>query len=138
MSFADSITPKVCAFIDVSRRPVGAHKNRSGLRVFATARNLKSMVSLQALGIETFSLDVTNADSISGLKKQIEELTGGTLNILVNNAYVLRHLFSKLSMFTIHSQWHWYVDVKSYLTKQGSLLPYRLSLCRHRYYNGPC
>lgn len=46
------------------------------------------MASLQTLGIETLTLDVTKADSISGLRKQIEELTGGKLNILINNACV--------------------------------------------------
>lgn len=46
------------------------------------------MEGLRDLGIETFTLDVTNAGNIAQLRKQIEELTGGTLNILVNNAYV--------------------------------------------------
>ena len=57
-------------------------------RVFATSRKLESMEGLRDLGIETFILDVTKAGNIAELRKHIEELTGGTLNILVNNAYV--------------------------------------------------
>ncbi|THG93348.1 hypothetical protein EW026_g7861 [Hermanssonia centrifuga] len=57
-----------------------------GLRVFATARNTEAMKPLQAQGIETFELDVTNSDSIASIRSRIEELTGGKLDILVNNA----------------------------------------------------
>ena len=34
------------------------------------------------------SLDVTEEQNITGLRKQVQELTGETLDILVNNAYV--------------------------------------------------
>ncbi len=46
------------------------------------------MKPLQAQGIETFELDVTNSDSIASIRSRIEELTGGKLDILVNNACV--------------------------------------------------
>ncbi|KAH8092685.1 hypothetical protein BXZ70DRAFT_453327 [Cristinia sonorae] len=59
-----------------------------GLRVFATARNPAAMASLKASGIETLVLDVTKDESIALVKSQVEELTGGTLNILINNAGV--------------------------------------------------
>ncbi|KAI8264478.1 Short-chain dehydrogenase cctT [Colletotrichum sp. SAR11_239] len=59
----------------------------AGLRVFATARSLKSMKNLQGQkNIETFTLDVTSQDSINNVKAEISRLTGGTLDILYNNA----------------------------------------------------
>ncbi|KAK3719549.1 NADPH-dependent 1-acyl dihydroxyacetone phosphate reductase [Vermiconidia calcicola] len=57
-----------------------------GLRVFATARKAASISDLAEFGIETCSLEVTDADSIAALKSEIASRTGGTLNILVNNA----------------------------------------------------
>ncbi|CEL10916.1 hypothetical protein ASPCAL14023 [Aspergillus calidoustus] len=57
-----------------------------GLRVFATARSTKSLSSLEGKGIETFPLDVTSADSIQALKKEIVTRTGGKLDLLFNNA----------------------------------------------------
>ncbi|KAI8301579.1 hypothetical protein K4K59_000982 [Colletotrichum sp. SAR11_240] len=62
----------------------------AGLRVFATARSLKSMKNLQdQKNIETFTLDVTSQDSINNIKAEISRLTGGTLDILYNNAGAL-------------------------------------------------
>ncbi|KAJ0423001.1 hypothetical protein BJY00DRAFT_279224 [Aspergillus carlsbadensis] len=57
-----------------------------GLRVFATARSMKSLSSLEEKGIETFPLDVTSADSIQTLKYEISARTGGKLDMLFNNA----------------------------------------------------
>lgn len=54
--------------------------------MFATARRMEAMVKLAELGIETFALDVTNKDSIQAVKRKIAGLTGGRLDILVNNA----------------------------------------------------
>ncbi|KAA1470934.1 NAD(P)-binding protein, partial [Dentipellis sp. KUC8613] len=59
-----------------------------GYRVFATARNPKSMEDLAEQGIETLSLDVTKQESIKAARDKVAELTGGSLNILVNNAGV--------------------------------------------------
>lgn len=44
------------------------------------------MDSLRALGIECLELDATKADNIKQVRDQVSELTGGTLDILVNNA----------------------------------------------------
>lgn len=57
-----------------------------GLRVFATARSLKSMSNLAENGIETLALDVTAPESIVTLKDEIAQRTGGKLDILYNNA----------------------------------------------------
>ena len=37
-------------------------------------------------GFSTVILDVTKQESIDDAKKKVEEITGGTLDILVNNA----------------------------------------------------
>lgn len=64
-----------------------------GFRVFATARSTKSLVSLEAKGIEILTLDVTQPESISLLKTEISKRTGGTLDILFNNAGMSERLF---------------------------------------------
>lgn len=63
-----------------------SRETTTGLRVFATARDTSSMKALQALNIETFELDVTKSDGIATVKARVEELTGGRLDILINNA----------------------------------------------------
>ena len=60
--------------------------NSKGHRVFATARTLDSMTSLQEVGIECFAMDVTDTISLKAVKEQIQKETDGTLDILVNNA----------------------------------------------------
>ncbi|KAH8678828.1 putative short-chain dehydrogenase/reductase [Tricladium varicosporioides] len=57
-----------------------------GLRVFATARNLKKVEHLKSLGIEVLELDVVDSESIKRTVETITSLTGGTLDILVNNS----------------------------------------------------
>ena len=57
-----------------------------GLRVFATARTTDVLNDLADQGIETFALDVTSLDDIKRVRETITGLTGGTLDILVNNA----------------------------------------------------
>jgi 1-acylglycerone phosphate reductase len=57
-----------------------------GLRVFATARSLKSIANLAESGIETLALDVTDRESIAAVKTEISKRTGGTLEMLYNNA----------------------------------------------------
>lgn len=47
------------------------------------------MAGLAAAGVATLVLDVTNADSIARVKEDVTKITGGTLDILVNNACVL-------------------------------------------------
>jgi len=58
----------------------------AGLRVIATARSADSLKDLSALGIETLSLEVDQAESVEKCKKELEALTGGGLDYLVNNA----------------------------------------------------
>ncbi|KAF2752902.1 NAD(P)-binding protein [Pseudovirgaria hyperparasitica] len=57
-----------------------------GFRVLATARNTDSIIHLADLGIETFSLEVHKPASIKSLKLQVDALTNGRLDYLVNNA----------------------------------------------------
>ncbi|KAK7723444.1 hypothetical protein SLS63_008856 [Diaporthe eres] len=60
-----------------------------GFRTFATGRTRNAVSNLEEKGIETFILDVTKPESIAALKDEITRVTGGTLNILFNNAGAL-------------------------------------------------
>lgn len=60
--------------------------HRRGVRVFATARNLAKIQHLKDMGIETIALDVVDNASIDAAVKTVAELTGGTLDYLVNNS----------------------------------------------------
>jgi 1-acylglycerone phosphate reductase len=60
--------------------------HKTNHRVFATARNPSKMATLSALGIETLPLDVLSSESISTCVSQVQKLTGGSLDILINNA----------------------------------------------------
>ncbi|KAF5015050.1 hypothetical protein F66182_13755, partial [Fusarium sp. NRRL 66182] len=60
--------------------------HRRGDRVFATARNVSKMASLEAIGIEVLTLDVVSEDSIQACVDRISRLTGDSLDILINNA----------------------------------------------------
>lgn len=44
------------------------------------------MANLTEKGIETLTLDVTSSESIATVKEEIVRRTGGTLDILYNNA----------------------------------------------------
>jgi len=57
-----------------------------GYRVFATARTLASMATLEQAGIECFEMDVTILDTVKTVQLQVAERTNGKLDILVNNA----------------------------------------------------
>ncbi|KZS88119.1 NAD(P)-binding protein [Sistotremastrum niveocremeum HHB9708] len=70
-----------------------------GLRVFATARRLESIKSLEVLGIDILELDVTKPESISAVKDKIENVNTGKLDFLVNNAYHLP--FTDLEMSAV-------------------------------------
>ena len=50
------------------------------------------MAPLEQLGIECLELDVTKSESIRSIRDKVSEITGGSLDILVNNAYVLSFL----------------------------------------------
>ena len=47
---------------------------------------METMKELEVLGIETLHLEVTSEESIVSLHDEISKRTGGTLDILVNNA----------------------------------------------------
>jgi 1-acylglycerone phosphate reductase len=57
-----------------------------GLHVIATARDREKIKDLEDFGLSTLSLEVTSSESILAAKKAVEELTNGSLDILVNNA----------------------------------------------------
>lgn len=57
-----------------------------GYRVFATARRLDAMSDLDAAGIECLSMDVTDFTSLNEIKEEVKQKTGGTLDVLINNA----------------------------------------------------
>ncbi|KAH6603857.1 ibr finger domain [Trichoderma cornu-damae] len=60
--------------------------HRNGWRVFASARNLAKLKQVEAAGIETVQLDTTSDESIAACVARVSELTGGSLDVLVNNA----------------------------------------------------
>ncbi|KAL1893362.1 NADPH-dependent 1-acyl dihydroxyacetone phosphate reductase [Sporothrix stenoceras] len=57
-----------------------------GLFVIASARRPEVLKELEAKGIATVQLDVTNKDSIAQCKEEVSKMTGGKLDFLVNNA----------------------------------------------------
>jgi len=54
--------------------------------VFAAFRRAETVRELEALGIETVYLDVTDQTSITSARDTVASRTGGKLNVLVNNA----------------------------------------------------
>lgn len=60
--------------------------HRRGLRVFATARNLAKVQHLKDIGLEALPLDVVDDESIRKAVESVTALTGGTLDILINNS----------------------------------------------------
>ena len=63
--------------------------NRKGLHAIATVLPNEASDHLAEAGITYFLLDVTSEDSILEMKANIQKLTGGRLDVLVNCAYVL-------------------------------------------------
>ncbi|KAI8961685.1 putative estradiol 17 beta-dehydrogenase [Daldinia sp. FL1419] len=60
--------------------------HKLGWRVFASARNPSKLKEVEAAGIETIKLDVLSDESVAGAVAKVRELTGGTLDTLLNNA----------------------------------------------------
>lgn len=54
--------------------------------MIATLLPWESRDHLEPLGIKCFDLDVTSEESTAAFKVAIDELTGGRLDVLVNNA----------------------------------------------------
>jgi 1-acylglycerone phosphate reductase len=57
-----------------------------GYRVIATARNLSKIAHFTSQGVETLTLDVTSQSSIAECVSRVSSLTGGRLDILLNNS----------------------------------------------------
>ncbi|RYP23186.1 hypothetical protein DL765_001271 [Monosporascus sp. GIB2] len=60
--------------------------HKAGWRVFASARNLAKLKQAEAAGIATVQLDVTSDESVAKAVSTVRDLTGGSLDALVNNA----------------------------------------------------
>lgn len=56
--------------------------------MIATARRPEVLSDLAAMGMSALALDVTDAESIKRCHDEVANITGGKLDILVNNAYV--------------------------------------------------
>jgi short-subunit dehydrogenase len=64
---------------------IAVHLAESGWTVYAVARRVERMVALEARGVRTFAMDVTDdASMVAGVRRVIEEQ--GRLDALVNNA----------------------------------------------------
>ena len=62
---------------------LGLHK--AGFEVYAVARRFERMAALQATGVHTFTMDVTDdASMVAGVERVIGET--GRIDVLVNNA----------------------------------------------------
>jgi 1-acylglycerone phosphate reductase len=57
-----------------------------GVHPIATVLPSESSEHLDQAGIDWFPLDVTVEDSVIELKQSVDRLTGGLLDVLVNNA----------------------------------------------------
>ena len=55
-------------------------------RVFASARNPTKLKEIQAVGIETIVMDVCSTESLISAVSEVSQLTGGSLDALINNA----------------------------------------------------
>lgn len=60
---------------------------KRGYTVFATARSLKKMTELASVpNVHLFELDVVDPKSIAAVVAEVKDRTGGSLDVLVNNA----------------------------------------------------
>jgi 1-acylglycerone phosphate reductase len=60
--------------------------HRRGCQVFATARNMGKIQHLKDMGIVVLSLDVLDQVSCKAAAESVKEITGGSLDLLVNNS----------------------------------------------------
>ena len=67
-------------------RQTALYLNNIGYRVFATARKDEDIKKLQDLGLKAFKLDVTKKETIKQTLQDITAITGGTIDIVFNNA----------------------------------------------------
>ncbi|KAF7545366.1 hypothetical protein G7Z17_g9235 [Cylindrodendrum hubeiense] len=59
---------------------------RRGCHVIATARNLSLIAGMEGPGVSVLELDVTKPASIVDCRDKVSAITGGRLDILINNA----------------------------------------------------
>jgi 1-acylglycerone phosphate reductase len=59
---------------------------KRGFHVLAAARKPEVLSELASMGMSAIKLDVTSKESIETAKTEVEQLTGGRLDILINNA----------------------------------------------------
>lgn len=89
-SFTLTMSPKTVLITGCSEGGIGhslaLEWHNRGYRVFATARKLDAMSSLAAVGIECLTMDVTDSASLKKVAEEISQMTGSTLDVLVNNA----------------------------------------------------
>jgi 1-acylglycerone phosphate reductase len=67
---------------------LAAEFHRQGCKVFAASRDVGKMASLAEADIERIALDVTSDASIAAALSAVHKATGGSLDVLVNNAGV--------------------------------------------------
>ncbi|RYP64127.1 hypothetical protein DL771_008907 [Monosporascus sp. 5C6A] len=60
--------------------------HRQGHHVIATARRLEVLDGMAEMGMTTLPLDVTDESSVHACHAEVAKLTGGRLDILINNA----------------------------------------------------
>lgn len=60
--------------------------HKAGWRVFATARNTAKLNKTKEAGIDTLPLDTLSDESIANCVARVQDLTGGSLDALLNNA----------------------------------------------------
>ncbi|KAF2685181.1 IBR finger domain protein [Lentithecium fluviatile CBS 122367] len=60
--------------------------HNAGWRVFATARNPAKLKTVTNAGIETLQFDTLSSESIKNTVSAVAKLTGGSLDMLLNNA----------------------------------------------------
>ncbi|KAL6855657.1 NAD(P)-binding protein [Trichoderma novae-zelandiae] len=74
---------------------------RRGIFAIATVLPNENSDHLTATGITWFPLDVTNDESVVGLKEKISPLTNGYLDFLVNNANVMLTIYRDIIGYTM-------------------------------------
>jgi NADP-dependent 3-hydroxy acid dehydrogenase YdfG len=98
--------------------------------VYASARRLDSLAPLQALGIQTLTLDVTDHHSIQAAVDQIE----GGVDILVNNAgYGLMGPLAEVELAQLRQQWE--TNVTGLLAVTQAVLPSMIAKGRGTVFN---
>jgi NADP-dependent 3-hydroxy acid dehydrogenase YdfG len=89
MRCVSNITGKVGTRIETQEECIATSielTESPGLHVFATARRPEVLADLAAMGMSTLPLDVTDEESIKECHSTVAKMTGGKLDILVNNA----------------------------------------------------